>query len=155
MSVRLTGMPAYCCACYSQNQGARHVDFEASYDGPVLVREDGIKQTVDDLVICEACLVEAFSALGLDKPIEDASKIRELEETIQWARDDIVAKERMVTRLIATVNELFDHPVKKPPGKPHFTGLPDDALVEMRTRKEARIKYGRPKKPKATANGKV
>lgn len=55
--------PAACSSCFSQKVDEKHVDFGAYYDGPVLDGAKGIQ--VDDLVICEQCLTEAASLVGL------------------------------------------------------------------------------------------
>jgi hypothetical protein len=68
--------PPACASCFSQQPDMPHVDFGAYFDGPVL---DGAKHIqVDDLVICEQCLTEAASILGLTSNAK-------LEERIQRA----------------------------------------------------------------------
>ena len=41
---------------------ARHVDFEAAWDGPV-VNNNGTAYSVDELVICEDCMRAAYELL--------------------------------------------------------------------------------------------
>lgn len=72
--------PAYCSACFSAKPTLRHIDFEAMYDGPVINAEDGIRQQVDDLIICEECLSAA--AARLDIANAGAARIAELENRV-------------------------------------------------------------------------
>lgn len=54
--------PPACAACNGQYPERRHVDFGASYDGPVL---DGAKaMQIDDLIVCEECLSAAAALIG-------------------------------------------------------------------------------------------
>lgn len=69
--------PAYCAACFQHDAQVRHVDFEGTYDGPVLTLEDGRKQPIDDLILCEKCLVAAFELLDpqqMNRRLERAKK---------------------------------------------------------------------------------
>lgn len=67
--MRLLDTPAHCASCYLQETDVRHVDFGASYDGPVL--EGSIKVTIDDLVLCENCLRTAVQLLGITGDVEE------------------------------------------------------------------------------------
>lgn len=74
--------PAYCAACFSQKLGMRHIDFEAYFDGPVIDEANGMKQCIDDLVICEECIETAATKIGM---VRDA----EAQETIEKLRAEI------------------------------------------------------------------
>ena len=50
-----------CAACFSATDGV-FVDMSAAFDGPVL--ENGM--TIDDLILCEACVRKAFEVLDSD-----------------------------------------------------------------------------------------
>lgn len=63
--------PAFCSGCHRQQFDKRHVDFEAYYDGPVIDPGNGIKQCIDDLVLCETCLTVAAQHLGMIPADED------------------------------------------------------------------------------------
>ncbi len=95
------------------------MDFEAAYDGPVI---PGTPEPipVDDLVICESCLSEAFSLLDPDNMRET---IRELGEIVLDQQEEIVAKDKAIQGFRSTTNELVDHPVKTFPGKPKLEGV--------------------------------
>lgn len=111
------GKPAYCCKCYGSPDG-RYVDFEAAYDGPVI---PGSPPTpVEDLIVCEACLLEAFRILD---PEEQRERIAELEARVGTLEDDVAAKDRIIKGAESTISELVDHPIKPPAGKPPLVGL--------------------------------
>jgi hypothetical protein len=57
--------PPVCLACGGAKPHARHVDFEAAFDGPTF-REEGTVVTVDDVMICEECVREGASLLAID-----------------------------------------------------------------------------------------
>ncbi len=59
--MRLTNTPAYCSSCFQQQPDKLHVDLDAAWDGPVL--EGSIKVAIDDLILCEGCLREAYRLL--------------------------------------------------------------------------------------------
>lgn len=74
--------PPRCASCYDQKTDARHVDFEASYDGPVIPGADPLLSqavSVDDLIICEGCLREAARLIGL----EDWADLKERAEAAE------------------------------------------------------------------------
>lgn len=85
--------PAYCSACFGQYPDRRHVDFGASYDGPVLENvAGGVPASIDDLVICEECLATAAKLIGhgdtteKDAQIEtQAAQMQELTERLAGA----------------------------------------------------------------------
>lgn len=66
--------PTHCASCFSQKLGMRHVDFESYYDGPVLDAANGMKQTIDDLIICEECLRTAAKFVGMVDADEDVQE---------------------------------------------------------------------------------
>jgi hypothetical protein len=61
--------PPHCSGCYQARPEDRHVDFGASYDGPVLpAMEDAVGvvgHSIDELILCEACVTQAATLLGL------------------------------------------------------------------------------------------
>lgn len=71
-----TPAPVACAGCGGQYVDRRHVDFEAAWDGPVLnaleVVTEGITVSqVDDLVVCETCLRDAFRLLEFNALSDD------------------------------------------------------------------------------------
>jgi hypothetical protein len=113
--------PSHCACCYGQPEG-RYVDFEAAYDGPVI---PGTPEPVpiDDLILCESCLAEAFVLLDPDGL---RITIGELEQVVADLLSDNEAKDRAIQGFRSTTNELIDHPVASFPGKPKLEGITDE-----------------------------
>jgi hypothetical protein len=59
--------PVYCSACFSQQPLKDHIDFEVAWDGPVINHTDNIRIPIDDLYICEDCMLQAFNTLRIAK----------------------------------------------------------------------------------------
>lgn len=147
-------VPAYCAACFGQNSEARHIDFESAYDGPVLTLEDGRKQPIDDLVICEACLSEAFALLD---PQELKQRIAELEGLVERMQADIDAKDGTIQRLGISTTELIEHPIQRQAGYASPGGVPPEVSTYLTQRKRDRTHSKRVeagKKAAATAAAK-
>jgi hypothetical protein len=71
--------PAYCACCFTQKIGTRHIDFEAYFDGPVIDPGNGMKQTIDDLILCEDCVRTAAKFIGMvdnEEANEELAKLR-------------------------------------------------------------------------------
>jgi hypothetical protein len=124
--------PPFCACCFQPPQG-RSVDFEAAYDGPVI---PGTPEPipVDDLVICENCLQEAFVILD---PQGLKETIAQLEGIVKELLDENRAKDKAILGARATIGELVDHPVAKVTGPPALFGVEDDVreLILKRRRK--------------------
>jgi hypothetical protein len=79
MAVRIASPNPVCCAaCYAQGSG-RHVDFEAATDGPIVVDEGGVARTwaggtvsVDEIILCEACVRAAAELLAIEPTVMEA-----------------------------------------------------------------------------------
>lgn len=109
-AARLAEMPMFCASCGSQDPGARYVDFDAAWDGPVVNPEDGIKMQIDDLVVCENCLKEASALVGLVDPDQTA-------ETLARAQQDLIAKEEKIAELQRYIDGLQTAISAKPGGR--------------------------------------
>lgn len=118
--------PPYCASCFQKPEG-RVVDFEAAYDGPV-VPGSPAHVPVDDLVVCESCLAEAFDLLD---PQSMRETIEELTQLLLDAEREIVAKDRAIRGSHFTITELIDHPIAKYPGKPKLEALPPDVRAQV------------------------
>lgn len=79
MAARLADpAPAYCAACFQAKPGTAHVDFGAAYDGPVLADAAGVRQSIDDMVVCAECVREAARVLAIDpQPLADVERDRD------------------------------------------------------------------------------
>lgn len=118
--------PPYCAACFSFPEG-RCVDFEAAYDGPVIPGSPA-HVPVDDLIICEGCLGEAFSLLD---PQGLHETIAELTQMVQDQQDQLDSKDRAIQGFRKSTNELIDHPVASLPGKPKLEGVPPEIRTKI------------------------
>lgn len=86
MSVRIASPnPAVCAACYQAQPEARHVDFEASTDGPIIVDEEtgtvrvfpgGDTASVEEIVLCESCVRAGYLELARDGDVTDLEDAR-------------------------------------------------------------------------------
>lgn len=121
--------PPYCASCFQKPEQAC-VDFEAAYDGPVV---PGTPEPVpvDDLILCEGCLEEAFALLD---PQNLRETINELTNEVLDLMEETSAKDKVIQGFRSTTNELIEFPVKTFPGKPKLEGVPDDirALITQR-----------------------
>ena len=146
---KFTHTPAYCAACFQQDSELRHIDFDAAYDGPVLTLEDGRKQPIDDLVLCERCLNSAFALLDPDGLRPEVERLHAL---LALAKKDIEVKDRIINRYHKTNEELIEHPVQKTKASGHLIGLPEEVHKEVyeNRRKRAENKKKRAER-KATA----
>ena len=101
--------PPHCASCYGQYTDKVHVDLEASYDGPVIeggiVGPDGevvnkIPVSIDELVLCETCLIEAAALIGM-RPVDGL--IDELRQRNQTQAEEILGLKAYVQQLEATI----------------------------------------------------
>lgn len=112
--IRLTDVaPPYCSACFGPKITERHVDFGAAWDGPVVPSLQHVVgvvgHTIDDLVICEECVIRAARLLGLTRndelerqnaQLEAANS--ELHNRIDALTDQGAAVERVRAALLAS-----------------------------------------------------
>lgn len=139
--------PPYCASCFNAVDEP-HVDFEAAYDGPVIPGTP-VPVPVDDLVICESCLEEAFNLLD---PQGLRETIRELAQIVQDQQKEIHAKDKAIAGFRASTNELIDHPIKTFPGKPKLEGVPPEVREKItKARFARRGTTPAPKKKKVAA----
>jgi predicted Rdx family selenoprotein len=136
---KLASVPPFCASCFQAGSDKRYVDFDAAYDGPVLELPDGRKQTIDDLVICETCLAEAFRLLPQDDSAKDR-RIAELEELVENMQADINSKDGTIQRFGITVDELIKHPIKRQAGYAEPAGVPDEVREFIKGRRKIRMK---------------
>ena len=116
MTVRLTNeisetsRTIYCSACGNQEQSKRHVDFDAACDRGY-GNAEAVQIAYDDLVLCENCVREAMTNLG----IEDSAFLKaENEDLVR--KLDVERKRRVqAQRYSDTMEEALQHraePVK-------------------------------------------
>lgn len=106
--MRLADDKSICSCCFQQRPDLAHVDFDAAWDGPVIDQANGMKQTIDDLVLCEQCL--RSGAELLDDPRDD--RMAEL-------RRRVVDLEELLSKQTGYSAKLEDALQSKPkPAKP-------------------------------------
>lgn len=110
--------PAFCSACYGQDPECIYVDFESAWDGPIIDEGNGMKISIDDLVICETCLMAAANMKGLDSTKEIKTENLELGVLIEKMQEEIKEKDAMINDLSHTVAALIKTPVSKKNGRP-------------------------------------
>lgn len=110
--------PAFCSACYGQDPEAIYVDFESSWDGPIVDEGNGMKISIDDLVICETCLLAAANMNGLDSTKDLKNENLELGVLIEKMQVEIKEKDAMINDLSHTIAALIKTPVSKKNGRP-------------------------------------
>lgn len=95
MRMKITDVaPAYCASCFDQKPGMLHVDFGAAFDGPVIDSGNGMKQCIDDLIVCADCLDTAARLAGY-LPAAEAQATAEIEKlTEQLSQVKKIAAER-------------------------------------------------------------
>lgn len=74
--------PPICSSCFAQYPDRRHVDFNASWDGPVIDSHNGMKQSIDELIVCEKCLEDAAKVIDLVREDELRERVAELERMV-------------------------------------------------------------------------
>jgi hypothetical protein len=124
--------PPYCAVCFQKPEG-RCVDFEAAYDGPVIPGAPA-HIPIDDLVICESCLEEAFDLID---PQNQRRTIKALTIHTEVLEADIAAKDKIIQGLRSSTNELVEHPIRTFPGRPKLEGVTDEVRAEINERRFA------------------
>jgi|DEB0MinimDraft_3_1074331.scaffolds.fasta_scaffold05315_3 hypothetical protein len=119
-------VPAFCSACYGQEPDAIYVDFESAWDGPIIDDANGMKISIDDLVICERCLLAAANLKGLDATKDLREENLELGVLVEKLEEKIKEKDMMINDLSHTVSTLIKNPVERKKGRPK-TIVPETA----------------------------
>src|SRR4051794_41947721 len=74
--------PAACASCRRRDPDARHVDFGAAGDYGMAPAPHNIARaklvSIDDLIVCEHCLTDAASVLGLREGTQRADEVARL-----------------------------------------------------------------------------
>lgn len=91
--------PVYCSSCFQQKPHDTHVDFEVAWDGPV-ISLDGLRMTIDDLVICKDCLISAAGLVGMVDADDDIrAKLKEMVSKTSTERKGRLSAEQRVKEL--------------------------------------------------------
>lgn len=107
--------PPHCSSCFGAKPTKPHVDFGASYDGPA-IGEGVTMHVIDDLIICEECLVTAGKLINLGDVTAVVAELHRAEEENDKLMEQ-VASLRAHVRALEEVrngrpNELLDPPRK-------------------------------------------
>lgn len=113
--------PAYCSVCFGQYPDRRHVDFDAAWDGPVIDSGNGMKQAIDDLIMCENCVRRGAEILALDDVA--APEMAALVEQVETLKALNEGQRKYIAQLEATVQakQAVPRRPKVDPRKPRAT----------------------------------
>ncbi len=109
---------SYCASCYGQYTDRDYIDFESYWDGPVIDVHNGMKQPIDDLIICESCLRDAAKTIGLDYAKDLKNENRELGVALEKRDKTIEEKDKLISDLSHSLDEMIKNPPKRPGGRP-------------------------------------
>lgn len=120
-TVKPVGTPMFCSACHNQDNSKQHVDFDAACDRGYGESEDnpGIRISMDDLVLCETCLRDGASRIGMVDSEQHAAKVASLEgrlaEETRRCEQAVNYANRMEEALAARPDPIQ---VSRPRGRP-------------------------------------
>jgi len=140
--------PVACSACLQpamvRDPRPRYVDFEASYEGPVITSggedarsENYVPMPVDDLILCEDCLAAGAKLIGMEDSGVPDSQREEYEARIKELEAEVRAKDAAAVDLMHSLEVFIDHPIKKPARKAKIVG-PKGKEKEVKTQKSRR-----------------
>lgn len=103
--------PSHCAACFGQYTDRRHVDLEASYDGPAypdgVMTDQGMVRNltvaIDDLILCEDCLRDAGRLVDLGNVEELNGQLEQKDEQLENLRARLAESEQYADRLEQSV----------------------------------------------------
>lgn len=112
--------PAFCSSCHQQKPNTLHVDFDAYWDGPVLDAANGMKQSIDDLIICKDCLTAAGILIGMEDGVKVRQENRELGRANKRLDEQIQSQKKVISDLTHTLQEAQKNPdvLKRAGGRP-------------------------------------
>ncbi len=101
MTIKLANTPQYCAACFNQRGDIRHVDFDAAMDRGY-GKDEAVKVTMDDAIICENCVKEGAELLGMINAEAWQKEKRILENRAKTAE----SRTRQAERFSETLEDL-------------------------------------------------
>jgi hypothetical protein len=96
--VRAVGTPTYCCACFGQNLGMQHVDFDASIDRGY-GDDPGQLVAMDDLIMCAGCIREGAILVGMVDGTEFQTEMDSLRKRFEQERQRADSAEQYADKL--------------------------------------------------------
>lgn len=121
----------------------RFVDFEASYDGPVIPGTSS-NVSIDDLIICEDCAKACANQIGYENGADLRGELSEQRKQIEELEKQIRAKDKTIVNLNSTVEAVIDFPPKKTSGNASIIG-PASRKDELAQVKKSRHRSQRQK----------
>lgn len=105
------------------NIGEEYVDLEATYEGPFVVQEtsEGVPVpplSVNDLILCESCLTEAASLVGLGRVEEEKAELEALRAEVLELRKARIEAERRLDAVEGAFEGRAKANLRKTPAKP-------------------------------------
>lgn len=140
--------PVACSACLQpamvRDPRPRYVDFEASYEGPVITSggedarsESYVPVPVDDLILCEDCLAAGAKLIGMEDGGVPDSQREEYEARIHELELEVREKDRAIGDLTYSIGVFIDHPVKRANRPPKIVG-PESHSKDVKTQRSRR-----------------
>lgn len=123
--MRIATKVRYCASCHRQDLDKVHVDLDAYYDGPALTNEHDVaeaadKIAVDDLVLCETCLREAGSFIGLVDGEELESENKELGAAVERHLEQVYERDELISDLQKSLAHFTQEKIVRPKRKPRI-----------------------------------
>jgi hypothetical protein len=103
--------PPACSACFTQQVEQRHIDYDAAWDGPTLPAGDTVI-AIDDLIICESCMIAGARLLGLQDWAESHEIVDALRAQVAAADEQLAAQQAYVDQLEKAVAAKPDSPAR-------------------------------------------
>lgn len=103
--------PPHCSSCYAQQPEKQHVDFESSYDGPVI--EGTIKVSIDEMIVCEDCMRLAASLLGFVDDEGAREELGALRQEVANLEDRLAERLAYTDQLERTIASKPKPPARK------------------------------------------
>ena len=126
-----------------------YVNFESAYDGPVIDDPNStVKTYIDKIVVCEDCVRQGASLLGMDHVERYSSELEAQKGYIAELEKEITSKDKVISDLTYTVGTIMDHPVKRTSGRPTLRApeTHEQEMKEYRKRRANAAKVSKAKK---------
>ena len=103
-----------CSACYMYRQGDEYIDFETTWEGPMVVEEfHGVEIPapepghLDDLILCESCLRLAGRMIGMGDVQETQVELEQLRTEVLELRKSRIDAERRLEGIESALDGRF------------------------------------------------
>ena len=110
--------PPYCSSCFQAKPNLLHIDFEATFDGPMINPTDGISISVDNLIICLDCMARAAHLAGFSKQSDLKQENNELGEAVESLSAQLEERDTIIDDQKKLMNKFMDEKIIRRPGRP-------------------------------------